>query len=58
MYRYIAIHLYLNLLSGRIVKQTLIKREHHNLDRARNQFKLVKDIEKLEDELLELVKTL
>ena len=35
-----------------------IKREHHNLDRARNQFKLVKDIEKLEDELLELVKTL
>ncbi len=32
-----------------------IHREHHNLDRARNQFKLVAEIEKLEDELKETV---
>ena len=29
-----------------------IHREHHNLDRARNQFKLVADIETMEEELL------
>ena len=35
-----------------------IHREHHNLDRARNQFKLVADIEAMEDELKEIIKTL
>jgi len=29
-----------------------IHREHHNLDRARNQFKLVADLENMEAELL------
>lgn len=29
-----------------------IHREHHNLDRARNQFKLVADLDKMEEELL------
>ena len=29
-----------------------IHREHHNLDRARNQFKLVADLENMEEELL------
>ena len=33
-----------------------IHREHHNLDRARNQFKLVADIAKKEKELEDLVK--
>ena len=33
-----------------------IHREHHNLDRARNQFKLVADIAKKEKELSEIVK--
>lgn len=33
-----------------------IHRENHNLDRARNQFKLVREIEAMEDELLGLVK--
>ena len=33
-----------------------IHREHHNLDRARNQFKLVKDIAEKEERLLALVK--
>ena len=32
-----------------------IHREHHNLDRARNQFKLVKDIESKEKELSEII---
>ena len=35
-----------------------IPREHHNLDRARNQLKLVADIEAMEDELKEIIKTL
>ena len=35
-----------------------IHREHHNLDRARNQFKLVADITAMEDELKEIIKTL
>ena len=29
-----------------------IHREHHNLNRARNQFKLVADLENMEEELL------
>jgi hypothetical protein len=29
-----------------------VHRDNHNLDRARNQFKLVADLDKLEDELL------
>lgn len=33
-----------------------IHREHHNLDRARNQFKLVSEIEKVEEELLKIIK--
>lgn len=33
-----------------------IHRENHNLDRARNQFKLVKDIESKELEMIEIVK--
>ena len=33
-----------------------IHRENHNLDRARNQFKLVREIEALEDELLGMIK--
>ncbi len=32
-----------------------IHREHHNLDRARNQFKLVADIEKMEPELNKII---
>lgn len=35
-----------------------IHREHHNLDRARNQFKLVRDIESKEKELMEIVNKL
>lgn len=35
-----------------------IHREHHNLDRARNQFKLVKDIASKEDELKEIIRNL
>ena len=35
-----------------------IHREHHNLDRARNQFRLVQDIAEKEDRLLSLVKQL
>lgn len=35
-----------------------IHRENHNLDRARNQFKLVADITAMEDELKEIIKTL
>lgn len=35
-----------------------IHREHHNLDRARNQFKLVADIGAMEEELCEVVKKL
>ena len=35
-----------------------IHREHHNLDRARNQFKLVYDIAKKENELSEIIKEL
>lgn len=35
-----------------------IHRENHNLDRARNQFKLVADISKMEDELKAIVKEL
>lgn len=35
-----------------------IHREHHNLDRARNQFKLVEDISTKEKELSEIVKGL
>lgn len=33
-----------------------IHREHHNLDRARNQFKLVREIEAMEDDLLRMLK--
>lgn len=33
-----------------------IKREHHNLDRARNQFKLVEDMDKKAKELKKIVK--
>ena len=33
-----------------------IKREHHNIDRARNQFKLVKDYYKKEKELNDIIK--
>ena len=33
-----------------------IHREHHNLDRARNQFKLVKDIASKENELTQIIK--
>ena len=33
-----------------------IHRENHNLDRARNQFKLVKDIESKLDEMKEIVR--
>lgn len=33
-----------------------IHRENHNLDRARNQFKLVEDMEKNEDKMKEIVK--
>ena len=33
-----------------------IHREHHNLDRARNQFKLVSDISKIEDRLNKVIK--
>ena len=32
-----------------------IKRENHNLDRARTQFKLIEDMEKLYDKMLEIV---
>lgn len=32
-----------------------IHREHHNLDRARNQFKLVSEIEKAEEELFKII---
>ncbi len=35
-----------------------IHREHHNLDRARNQFKLVLDIHEKEKELSEIVKSI
>ena len=35
-----------------------IHREHHNLDRARNQFKLVRDIAEKEEKLLEIIKSL
>lgn len=35
-----------------------IHREHHNLDRARNQFKLVRDIASKEEKLLNLIKSL
>jgi len=35
-----------------------IHREHHNLDRARNQFKLVRDIAEKEEKLLEIIKNL
>ena len=35
-----------------------IHRPEHNLDRARNQFKLVADLDKKEDELLKIVKQL
>ena len=35
-----------------------IHREHHNLDRARNQFKLVQDIEKKEAEMKSIIKQL
>lgn len=35
-----------------------IHREHHNLDRARNQFKLVSEIAKAEDELKNIINTL
>ena len=35
-----------------------IHREKHNLDRARNQFKLVRDIESKEDELGKIVERL
>jgi len=35
-----------------------IHREHHNLDRARNQFKLVRDIAEKEAKLLEVIKSL
>ena len=33
-----------------------IHREHHNLDRTRNHFKLCKDIKAKENELKEIVK--
>ena len=32
-----------------------IKRENHNLDRARTQFKLIEDMEKLYDKMMEIV---
>ena len=32
-----------------------VKRENHNLDRARTQFKLVSDMEKLYDKMMEIV---
>jgi hypothetical protein len=32
-----------------------IHREHHNLDRARNQFKLVQDMEKKEAEMKSII---
>ncbi len=32
-----------------------IHREHHNLDRARNQFKLVKELDEMENELNEII---
>ena len=35
-----------------------IHRENHNLDRARNQFKLVSEIAKIEDELKEIVRNI
>lgn len=35
-----------------------IHREHHNLDRARNQFKLVQELDQMEHELKDIVKTL
>ena len=35
-----------------------IHREHHNLDRARNQFKLVRDIAEREEKLLDIIKSL
>lgn len=35
-----------------------IHREHHNLDRARNQFKLVRDMIEKEDEMKEIIKKL
>lgn len=35
-----------------------IHREHHNLDRARNQFKLVAELNEIEDELKAVVKSL
>ena len=35
-----------------------IHRENHNLDRARNQFKLVSEIAKIEDELKEIVRSI
>ncbi len=35
-----------------------IHREHHNLDRARNQFKLVRDIIKKEEKMKEIIKKL
>ncbi len=35
-----------------------IHREHHNLDRARNQFKLVADIFRKEERLMDIVRTL
>lgn len=35
-----------------------IHREHHNLDRARNQFKLVRDIAEREEKLLNIIKSL
>ncbi len=33
-----------------------IHRENHNLDRARNQFKIVREIEAMEDDLLKMIK--
>ena len=33
-----------------------IHREHHNLDRARNQFALVADMERKYDQMMEIVK--
>lgn len=35
-----------------------IHREHHNLDRARNQFKLVSELNEMEDELKAVVKSI
>ncbi len=35
-----------------------IHRPEHNIDRARNQFKLVSDLDKMEDDLLKIVKQL